>query len=309
MTTKQELKSFLVAACVVLLTIYLAIGNAQINTLVSFNTAQVILTTAGTGVVTGSTYALPGGAVNSLTWQITHNGSAISIALQASLDGTNWYQVDASTAAAGEIRNYGFNAFKFVRASQTSRTGGTSTVVTITAARGYTGTSASLSGATYNGNLLFVPTNTYTIGISRTSNAPSNIYAGTGIEAGSYFGIAGLGLFTAPSDGVFLFRNNAGNNFDRLQFGGTTSAFPSLKRSGAQLIAKLADDSANADMIANSFQSGQSGLTMSGVAFAALGTPGNGNVRYCSDCTIANPCAGAGTGAIAKRLNGIWVCN
>ena len=40
-----------------------------------------------------------------------------------------------------------------------------------------------------------------------------------------------------------------------------------------------------------------------------LGTPSNGAVVFCSDCTIANPCAGGGTGAIAKRLNGIWVCN
>jgi hypothetical protein len=42
---------------------------------------------------------------------------------------------------------------------------------------------------------------------------------------------------------------------------------------------------------------------------ATLGTPANGVVVYCSDCTIANPCAGAGNGAIAKRLNGVWVCN
>ena len=43
--------------------------------------------------------------------------------------------------------------------------------------------------------------------------------------------------------------------------------------------------------------------------FASLGTPANGTVAYCSDCGIANPCAGAGTGAGAKRLNGVWVCN
>lgn len=42
---------------------------------------------------------------------------------------------------------------------------------------------------------------------------------------------------------------------------------------------------------------------------AALGTPTNGTMVYCSDCTIANPCAGSGTGALAKRLNGVWVCN
>ena len=46
-----------------------------------------------------------------------------------------------------------------------------------------------------------------------------------------------------------------------------------------------------------------------GVAFASLGTPVNGVFTYCPDCTIANPCAGGGTGAFAKRLNGVWVCN
>ena len=50
-------------------------------------------------------------------------------------------------------------------------------------------------------------------------------------------------------------------------------------------------------------------LLSAGVLQASLGTPANGSIIYCSDCTIANPCAGAGTGAIAKRLNGVWVCN
>ncbi len=50
------------------------------------------------------------------------------------------------------------------------------------------------------------------------------------------------------------------------------------------------------------------------VAFADLGnidghTPANGTVAYCFDCAIANPCAGSGTGAFAKRLAGAWVCN
>ena len=45
------------------------------------------------------------------------------------------------------------------------------------------------------------------------------------------------------------------------------------------------------------------------VAFASLGTPANGVTVYCPDCTFANPCAGAGTGAIAKRLNGAWRCD
>ncbi len=43
--------------------------------------------------------------------------------------------------------------------------------------------------------------------------------------------------------------------------------------------------------------------------FASLGTPTDGTVMYCSDCTLANPCASGGSGAIAKRLNSAWVCN
>lgn len=43
--------------------------------------------------------------------------------------------------------------------------------------------------------------------------------------------------------------------------------------------------------------------------FANLGTPRNGTLGYCSNCTVANPCAAGGTGALAKRLNGAWVCN
>ncbi|MCP5101873.1 MAG: hypothetical protein GY950_00755 [bacterium] len=46
-----------------------------------------------------------------------------------------------------------------------------------------------------------------------------------------------------------------------------------------------------------------------GTTFAALVASPDGSIMYCTDCTIANPCAGAGTGAFAKRLNGVWVCN
>lgn len=57
------------------------------------------------------------------------------------------------------------------------------------------------------------------------------------------------------------------------------------------------------------YGSGIGGVKPRTLTFATLGTPGNGVFVYCSDCTIANPCAGAGTGAFAKRLNGVWVCN
>jgi hypothetical protein len=50
-------------------------------------------------------------------------------------------------------------------------------------------------------------------------------------------------------------------------------------------------------------------VTIFPTVFANLGTPANGTLYFCPDCTVANPCAGAGTGALAKRLNGVWVCN
>jgi hypothetical protein len=49
--------------------------------------------------------------------------------------------------------------------------------------------------------------------------------------------------------------NYAVNDFNRLQFGGTTSSFPALKRNSAVLETKLADDSAYAQHAASVFPS------------------------------------------------------
>jgi hypothetical protein len=52
--------------------------------------------------------------------------------------------------------------------------------------------------------------------------------------------------------------------------------------------------------------------TVEGGVTTSAGLPagtGNGSYVGCSDCMVANPCAGAGTGAVAKRQGGAWVCN
>lgn len=54
-------------------------------------------------------------------------------------------------------------------------------------------------------------------------------------------------------------------------------------------------------------------ILQSGVAFASLGTPTNGSMVYCTDCTQNNgytdtTCAASGNGALAMRLNGAWKC-
>lgn len=108
-----------------------------------------------------------------------------------------------------------------------------------------------------SGHFLAGTDNTYDIGASG-ANRPRNIYAGTLVTAptitstghvtagaGSYFRVGnGNVQIGAPSDGVMTFYNSVGTDFSRLQFGGTTSAFPSLKRDGAGVSIRLADDSA-----------------------------------------------------------------
>lgn len=80
----------------------------------------------------------------------------------------------------------------------------------------------------------------------------------SGVVGASSYNAANNGSFywgarsalTSPSDGMLLISNNAVTDFSRLQFGGTTSSFPSLKRSSATLQVRLADDSDYADLSA-----------------------------------------------------------
>jgi len=62
--------------------------------------------------------------------------------------------------------------------------------------------------------------------------------------------------------------------------------------------------------------------TLNSVTFTTLGAAApNGSTQYCSDCAVTTPatctanvlssciCVGSGTGAFAKRINGVWYCN
>lgn len=72
----------------------------------------------------------------------------------------------------------------------------------------------------------------------------------------STIGWNGSSRFTSPSDGVIEMSNAAVNGFTRLQFGGTTSSFPALRRTSAQLDCVLADNSALAAFSALSLTTG-----------------------------------------------------
>jgi len=66
-----------------------------------------------------------------------------------------------------------------------------------------------------------------------------------GLGTGVYLGFnLGSGIAQGTADGDIKLRNNSDNGFGLLQFGGTNSSFPALKRSTTVLQARLADDSA-----------------------------------------------------------------
>lgn len=120
------------------------------------------------------------------------------------------------------------------------------------------------TGATGTGNLVFsaAPTLTGTL-TSGGISASSDISTG----AANGFIWTSRTVMTSPADGNMLIKNNAGTDFGRLQFGGTTSSFPALKRSSTTLAVRLADDSADAPITFSNMTA--SGAT---VVFSALGS-------------------------------------
>jgi len=75
------------------------------------------------------------------------------------------------------------------------------------------------------------------------------VFNSGGISAnGVYVNGTNRAFITSPSDSIILLYNSGGDNFNRLQLGGTTNAFPAIKRNGAAIDFRLADDSAFANI-------------------------------------------------------------
>lgn len=147
--------------------------------------------------------------------------------------------------------------------------------------------------------LLFSPDNTLDIGASGATR-PRNIYVGTNItvasstKSGNYYVGAGTqSIISGQADGVITIWNNAASDFARLQFGGTTSSFPALKRSTTNLEVKLADDSTYSSLAARSIISSGTvptlalaGGTCAGTAIAGGSTAGT--VTLTGVCAATN---------------------
>lgn len=86
-----------------------------------------------------------------------------------------------------------------------------------------------------------------------------------GVEGTGFVSTSSTGLFTSSSrfsikpdastgaDGNIVLSNTAGSSFGILKLGGTTASFPAIKRSGAGIDFRLADDSNYCNLVANSY--------------------------------------------------------
>ena len=121
--------------------------------------------------------------------------------------------------------------------------------------------SLALGGATIGSNALSV-----------TGAALFN--TGVTFANGVVLSFGSRGYLDFVSDGVVRLLNNAGNDFSRLQFGGTTSSFPSIKRNATALNFRLADDSADAPITAAA-ATFSGAITYGGVTLSSVTGTGN----------------------------------
>lgn len=275
------------------LIVLLSLITINTQSLVNYGELNTSLSTTGAGAVTGTSFSIPSTYAYIVTWTVLSDGSAESSILEGSMDNSAWNTIDTQTGATGGSKNFGFTGYRFLRVSQVSRTGGTTTTGTFSVARGFINSSsgANLSSLALTGPLSLA---------DGTINIPSLTYSS---QADLGFYRAGSSDIRIAASGLDQFRLSGGNVVVKatgtLGFGssGVTAADVIFGRVGAGIVSV-----GNASSINGMIQ-------YLPTLFAVLASQANGTVCYCSDCTIANPCAGGGTGALAKRLNGVWVCN
>jgi hypothetical protein len=138
-----------------------------------------------------------------------------------------------------------------------------------------------------------VTTTALTLDASQNATFASHVATAA---AGS-FGFIGRGGIYSSSDGVFRLANNAGTDFTRLQFGGTTASFPALQRSGANLQVVDAASSGYTTVLALNFWATGPAVTVSA-----------GNVSY-GGTTATTVGAAGGASALPATPTGYIIVN
>lgn len=175
------------------------------------------------------------------------------------------------------------------------------TALGINAATGFLGNFVDFQ---VNGANIFRITSTSGV-IINTGNltmTSGNISVSGDIVSGQYLGVTGKSWLRSATNGNWTVYNNAVNDFGLFQFGGTTSSFPALKRSGTGITVRLADDSAESDITAAKVIS-TNVVRLKGYTVATLPAGTVGDTAYVTD--LLAPTFGAiavGGGAVVYKV-------
>lgn len=182
----------------------------------------------------------------------TAAAGAVSTALQngtlnaASYNTVSWSAVTGAT-------NY--TVYRTVSGGTPATVGKLATCTSITALtcvdNGLVGDTTVAPTVNSTGSLLWATDGGGSIG-ANGSQRPDVVYSRTALRTGGFLSVTNGTRFDDSGNGTALLWNSTQDDFNRLQFGGTTSAFPALKRSGTTLQARLADNSAYASFTVRS---------------------------------------------------------
>jgi hypothetical protein len=200
-------------------------------------------------------------------WQTTANTLRIGTALSGTGVGRG---VILAASGAGTTKIFGGPSATF--SVQLMSGGGGTSLLDV---------SAGTSEITSNANLKFAPDNTYDIGTGG-ANRPRNVFVANTLSVGGNFNCTNM--FSSGSLAPIRLLDGTGNDFSRLQLGGTTSSFPAIKRNGTGIDIRLADDSAYTRLIAGSLGLGTANPvadldiadTWNAPAITVTGASGNG---------------------------------
>lgn len=251
-----------------------------------------------------------GGTIVAPVLAINNGGSSTRVQLTSPSDGIlklydaagtsfDRIQFAVSTSAGPAIKRNG-TALNFRLADDSADCGITASTATFSAT---TAATSSTTGSLIIGDGVAGTTVGIGGGIIRSGGiivSSSSITAG----ASSSFGWNGRSLFSSPSDGTVTLYNNAASDFTMLQFGGVSSAFPAIIRSGAALQARLADNSARASFECSTLgANGQITTTSSTAstststgALVVTGGVGVGGAIYAGGVIVGSSSVTAGSG-------------
>lgn len=207
------------------------------------------------GAISATGLPLEAGSVST---GITGTGTANTVAkfTAAQVIGNSLITDDGTNIAASPPGTFTVNGKQLIVAGGTTAVSQPAISVTQTWNAGavtFTGIKLNVTDTASGANSLLIDLQTG--GITQFSvDKAGAVVANSLVSANLYF-ITQLASFVfgtslkSPANGVFTVLNAGATDFDRFQFGGTTSAFPAIKRNSTAVEIRLADDSAAGDFI------------------------------------------------------------